>query len=149
MSCGAAYRHLLPEPPGALEPGWSAYGTAKAAADRVFGYVRAADEAVRAKGSTDDLGEAFWLRLQGYYEAYAELPSSTWVTTTPDAQLVKVATANAEDGACMLELLDAHRGASDVPAKSPQASGFNLTTTAALLSIAWIAYQFLSRKEAE
>lgn len=117
MTCGDKFSHLVPKPVGPLDVfGWSAYAERKAAADRIHGYVQ------QTMDGRPELGESVD-GMAEYLAAYKELPGSTWFTATPDEQLVAMAQANAEDGACMLEMLEDRTGATPVPASGTAGPG--------------------------
>ncbi len=117
MTCGEKFSHLVPKPVGPTDVfGWSAYAERKAAADRIHGYI---EQALAAKPAAADSISG----LAKYRAAYEELPNSTWWTATPDEELVAMAQANAEDGACILELVEDRTGATPVPASGTAGGG--------------------------
>ena len=136
MACGEKFSHLVPKPVGLGDMlGWSAYAERKAAADRVHGYVQESWAILKAKG-----GVASIEGLSSYLAAYQELPGSTWFTATPDEQLVAMAQANAEDGTCMLEKLEAATGSSPVPSSGTSGGKSIIDQATSWLFLAGAAY---------
>lgn len=130
MTCGAKYAALVPPKPDFEKWGfgWNLYAERLAAARRLHDLIDAVQTAY-----PDAADPNLKARLEGYHTRFRDLPATTLTSWKSDRDLILLAQGSAEDGACLLELLEAAVSSKDpayesvVPAQGAPASSWSWT----------------------